>query len=150
MFTNFNLSYTLFCTSAVAGGMANAQTISSVTAISHRRIFSDMEQTERDGGMQIQIKWRIAYCHVHRVVKTFDQKSQIIENVLNRILMEDYRFYVRVKINGARTNWCSRIDYDGTRLHLATEANGRCKSAADLMPICATGPFVSAKRGARR
>lgn len=78
MYANFNLSYVI-PSYPTAGGMS-AQTISSVTAISHRRIFSDMEQAERDGGVRYANKTKMKNSVLSCSPSCENLRSEIADN----------------------------------------------------------------------
>jgi len=70
----------LFRTTTITGGMVNAQTISSVAAISHRRIFSDMEQAERDGGVRYANKAKMKNSILSCSPSCENLRSEITDN----------------------------------------------------------------------
>lgn len=78
--TLISIYHTLFRTTTISGGIVNAQMISSVVAISHRRIFSDMEQAERDGSVRYANKAKMKNSVLSRSPSCKNFRSEITDN----------------------------------------------------------------------
>lgn len=80
MYANFNLSYVIPSYRYKKRNGERANDRSSVAAISHRRIFSDMEQAERDGGDRYANKAKVKNSVLSCSPSCENLRSEITDN----------------------------------------------------------------------